>query len=145
MWDTAPKDASQVNDTAYTKDGLHAHTDTCYLMDSCGLQLFNCVAQSGAPTDDSSDEAPALNAEGEIEGATKLVDGFKVRIARHRLRWLLVVGCWVEAPGGLEWLRRSDECFRAWCLLLAFRQRIYLLFCVVCPFLAYIAPPMRCH
>eukprot|EP00515_Schizochytrium_aggregatum_P002776 CAMPEP_0202053564 /NCGR_PEP_ID=MMETSP0963-20130614/5930_1 /ASSEMBLY_ACC=CAM_ASM_000494 /TAXON_ID=4773 /ORGANISM="Schizochytrium aggregatum, Strain ATCC28209" /LENGTH=429 /DNA_ID=CAMNT_0048618911 /DNA_START=38 /DNA_END=1327 /DNA_ORIENTATION=+ len=70
IWDTAPKSAEQVNDTAYTKDGLHCHTDTCYLMDSPGLQLFNCVAQSGV--------ADGLNAEGQIEGATKLLDGFKL-------------------------------------------------------------------
>lgn len=72
MWDTAPKDPSMVNDTAFTKDGLHAHTDCCYLEDSGGLQLFNCVAQSESTSKDK------LNLEGEIEGATKLVDGFKV-------------------------------------------------------------------
>ncbi|CAK9005963.1 Trimethyllysine dioxygenase, partial [Durusdinium trenchii] len=72
MWDTAPKDASQVNDTAYTKDGLDCHTDTSYLIDSAGLQLFNCVAQSDAVN------PSGLNDEGEIEGATKLLDGFKV-------------------------------------------------------------------
>jgi trimethyllysine dioxygenase len=70
MWDTAPKAAEEVNDTAYTKDALHPHTDSCYLWDSPGLQLFNCVAQSGSGL--------ALNDEGEVEGATKLVDGFKV-------------------------------------------------------------------
>jgi trimethyllysine dioxygenase len=44
MWDTAPR-TDQINDTAYTYDALDPHTDTCYLMDSPGLQLFNCVAQ----------------------------------------------------------------------------------------------------
>jgi len=57
-----------VNDTAYTKDGLHVHTDGCYLFDTPGLQLFNCTAQS----------PDAINSQGEIEGATKLVDAFKV-------------------------------------------------------------------
>ncbi|GBG25322.1 Trimethyllysine dioxygenase [Hondaea fermentalgiana] len=72
MWDTAPKAEGEVNDTAYTKDALHGHTDTSYLLDSPGLQIFNCVAQSDPTTEDG------LNHEGEIEGATKLVDGFKV-------------------------------------------------------------------
>jgi gamma-butyrobetaine dioxygenase len=67
MWDTAPKDSSQVNDTAYSRDGLHPHTDTCYLKDSPGLQLFNCVAQAIAD-DEVGSEA----------GMTKLVDGFAV-------------------------------------------------------------------
>lgn len=44
MWDTAPR-KENVNDTAYTYDALDCHTDTCYLIDSPGLQLFNCVAQ----------------------------------------------------------------------------------------------------
>lgn len=44
MWDTAPRQAN-VNDTAYTYDALDPHTDCCYLIDSPGLQCFNCVAQ----------------------------------------------------------------------------------------------------
>jgi hypothetical protein len=44
MWDTAPR-KENINDTAYTYDALDPHTDTCYLMDSPGLQCFNCVAQ----------------------------------------------------------------------------------------------------
>jgi len=44
MWDTAPR-KENVNDTAYTYDALDPHTDTCYLIDSPGLQCFNCVAQ----------------------------------------------------------------------------------------------------
>ncbi|KAH9253540.1 hypothetical protein BASA81_008587 [Batrachochytrium salamandrivorans] len=44
MWDTAPRQ-DNVNDTAYTYDALDPHTDCCYLIDSPGLQCFNCVAQ----------------------------------------------------------------------------------------------------
>ena len=44
MWDTAPR-KENINDTAYTYDSLDPHTDTCYLIDSPGLQCFNCVAQ----------------------------------------------------------------------------------------------------
>lgn len=44
MWDTAPR-KENVNDTAYTFDALDPHTDCCYLIDSPGLQCFNCVAQ----------------------------------------------------------------------------------------------------
>ena len=62
MWDTAPRKAEDVNDTAYTKEALDGHTDTTYLADSPGLQCFNCVAQSGPPS--AADE-----------GATKLLDG----------------------------------------------------------------------
>lgn len=65
IWDTAPKNEAEVNDTAYTKDELPPHTDTTYLFDSPGLQLFNCVAQSGDAND--------VN-----EGATKIVDGFYI-------------------------------------------------------------------
>jgi gamma-butyrobetaine dioxygenase len=67
MWDTAPKDSSQVNDTAYSRDALHPHTDTCYLLDSPGLQLFNCVAQAVREEDGNPDA-----------GLTKLVDGFAI-------------------------------------------------------------------
>jgi len=93
MWDTAPKQEGEVNDTAYTKDALHTHSDTSYLIDSAGLQLFNCVAQSGS--NDSLVEGT-----GEPEGATKLVDGFKVAevlrekepetfefFCKHALKW----------------------------------------------------------
>lgn len=72
IWDTAPKAEGEINDTAFTKDALHGHTDTSYLLDSPGLQIFNCVAQSEPTT------ADGLNHEGEIEGATKLIDGFKI-------------------------------------------------------------------
>mmetsp|Transcript_1137 Transcript_1137/g.1681 ORF Transcript_1137/g.1681 Transcript_1137/m.1681 type:complete len:277 (+) Transcript_1137:522-1352(+) len=68
MWDTAPKPGAEVNDTAYTKDPLHPHTDASYLFDMCGLQCFNCVAQSGSDND----------VEDSTEGCTKLVDGFKI-------------------------------------------------------------------
>eukprot|EP00924_Labyrinthula_sp_SR-Ha-C_P015076 augustus_masked-scaffold_9-processed-gene-7.14-mRNA-1 protein AED:0.04 eAED:0.06 QI:0/-1/0/1/-1/1/1/0/459 len=65
MWDTAPKNESEVNDTAYTKDALHVHTDGCYWLDVPGLQVFNCVDQSGEDNEG-------------FEGCTRLVDGFSV-------------------------------------------------------------------
>mmetsp|Transcript_14900 Transcript_14900/g.17410 ORF Transcript_14900/g.17410 Transcript_14900/m.17410 type:complete len:446 (+) Transcript_14900:348-1685(+) len=68
MWDTAPKPGAEVNDTAYTKDALHPHTDASYLYDMAGLQCFNCVAQSEALTDEANSE----------EGCTKILDGFKI-------------------------------------------------------------------
>lgn len=60
VWDTAPKDAADVNDTAYTNLALPPHTDCTYLTLPPALQAFNCVAQS---------------AEG---GCTRVVDGFQV-------------------------------------------------------------------
>ncbi|EDQ90764.1 uncharacterized protein MONBRDRAFT_23751 [Monosiga brevicollis MX1] len=46
LWDTAPKDAADVNDTAYTNLGLPLHTDATYMREPPGLQLFCCTAQS---------------------------------------------------------------------------------------------------
>lgn len=48
MWDTAPKDESDVNDTAYTKDALLPHTDCTYYRDMPGLQVFHCCAQDAS-------------------------------------------------------------------------------------------------
>ena len=52
-------------DTAYTNILLHPHTDGTYLRDPPGVQVFNCIRQSGQG------------------GDTWLVDGFQV--ARVRL------------------------------------------------------------
>lgn len=60
IWDTAPKDSSAVNDTAYSNVELKPHTDCTYFRDPPGLQFFNCVEQSA------------------VGGYTWLVDGFKV-------------------------------------------------------------------
>lgn len=72
MWDTAPKvedgESKVVNDTAYTKDALHLHTDGSYWFDMPGLQVFNCVAQS---------ESPEV-AGNELEGCTRVLDGFDI-------------------------------------------------------------------
>ena len=68
MWDTAPREESKMNDTAYTQLALDGHTDCCYLVDSPGLQCFNCVAQSTLK---------------EEEGVTKLLDGF--RLIQHMM------------------------------------------------------------
>ena len=60
MWDTAPKDEEEVNDTAYTNDALLPHTDCTYIEDPPALQVFNCVQASPHG------------------GSTLLVDGFRV-------------------------------------------------------------------
>ncbi|KAL1510262.1 hypothetical protein AB1Y20_006585 [Prymnesium parvum] len=62
MWDTAPREESQVIDTAYTNVELPLHTDGTYFEQQPGLQLFNCVAQP----------PPA----GGLDGSTRLADGF---------------------------------------------------------------------
>jgi len=72
MWDTAPRNLEDVNDTAYTKDALDGHTDTTYLADSPGLQCFNCVAQSGPPA-------------AKDEGATKLLDALHLASELRRV------------------------------------------------------------
>lgn len=46
IWDTKPKAADKVNDTAYTNIELKPHTDCTYLSHPPGLQIFNCVEQS---------------------------------------------------------------------------------------------------
>jgi hypothetical protein len=46
LWDTAPKAAGEVNDTAYTNLALPLHTDCTYMTDPPGLQLFSCAARS---------------------------------------------------------------------------------------------------
>jgi len=106
MYDTAPKTEGEVNDTAYTKDALHGHTDTSYLIDSAGLQIFNCVAQSKAKSLDG------LNHEGEIEGATKLVDGFKV-LEVMKTEYPAAFNFFAETP--LKWHCIEDGVFvKAW-------------------------------
>lgn len=62
IWDTAPKAAEAVNDTAYTSQALHPHTDATYYSYPPGLQAFCCQTQA---------------AEG---GRTIFVDGFQVRV-----------------------------------------------------------------
>ena len=51
LWDTAPREAGNVIDTAYSNVELPLHTDGSYQEHQPGLQLFNCVAQVkiGAP------------------------------------------------------------------------------------------------
>ncbi|KAK3258576.1 hypothetical protein CYMTET_32384 [Cymbomonas tetramitiformis] len=63
MWDTAPKAAEDINDTAYSNMELKPHTDCTYLSKAPGLQFFNCVAQSSSG------------------GMTWIVDGFSVAAA----------------------------------------------------------------
>ena len=60
MWDTAPREGLDVNDTAYTNLALPPHTDGSYFRDPPGLQIFNVdwMAKEG--------------------GFTLLVDGFRV-------------------------------------------------------------------
>lgn len=60
LWDTAPKQAADVNDTAYTNIALPPHTDCTYYTMPPGLQAFCCAAQA---TDG---------------GSTIFVDGFEV-------------------------------------------------------------------
>jgi trimethyllysine dioxygenase len=62
MWDTAPKEGTEVNDTAFTNVALPPHNDGCYWRDPPGLQLFNCAERS----------------EDTKGGLTVLVDGFRV-------------------------------------------------------------------
>ena len=67
MWDTAPKAAAAVNDTAYSNVELPLHTDCAYLRQPPGLQLFHCVAQAIAEEGDAA-----------AAGNTRLCDGFAV-------------------------------------------------------------------
>ena len=64
VWDTAPREEGDVIDTAYSNVELPLHTDGCYLKHQPGLQLFVCAEQA------------ALVAGRELDGATKLADGF---------------------------------------------------------------------
>lgn len=71
MWDTAPREAGEVMDTAYSNCELPLHTDCTYLEQPPGLQLFNCTEQS----------SPCATSP--LAGSTRLADGF---LLAERLR-----------------------------------------------------------
>lgn len=65
MWSLT--DNAEHADTAYSKDGLGAHTDNTYFNDAAGLQVLHCVQHSGSG------------------GESLLLDGFNaVRSVRER-------------------------------------------------------------
>ena len=68
MWDTSPKEESDVNDTAFTKEAIKQHTDCTYYADTPGLQIFHCSEQ---------DVSPGC-------GYTLIADGLKIAEALHQ-------------------------------------------------------------
>ena len=65
VWDTAPREESEVVDTAYSNIALPLHTDGSYLQQSPGVQLFVCAEQAMASHADP------------LAGNTRLADGFQ--------------------------------------------------------------------
>jgi hypothetical protein len=87
VWDTAPRDAADVIDTAYSNVELPLHTDGTYLSQQPGLQLFVCAEQAAARADRP------------LDGATKLADGLMAaRVLREQYPATWAYFCRVALP-----------------------------------------------
>jgi trimethyllysine dioxygenase len=71
-WDTKPRAAAAVVDTAYTGSALFNHADGAYYRDPPGLQIFNCLVQ--APQSPAPVRAGGERAAAAADGSNTYVD-----------------------------------------------------------------------